>query len=152
MRETQIGGVRRTIAAHAMTDYLYEQTFGSSHKLHEDINEILGARYSAFTMMPMGALLRVEYILERGAAPRTKPFVTYDYWLDSLPIEALDQNAAQDAGGWANNLIDEVVATFFPRLARAQLGANAAEEPEGPEDAPEGAAGETVDAPDVEGA
>ena len=147
MREIEIGGTIRKIDANPFTTIVYERAFGLDHKLHDDVTTFLNTSFGPMTMLPMDAILRLEYALERSVV--SIAFPDYDHWLRSFPIEELDQQRAQENGRWVNVLLDEVVETFFPSLAiRAGVGAQATSDAEG---AASGAQGEAGATPDVEG-
>lgn len=116
MRETVICGQSRRIGASAFTEIVYERAFGGAHELHEDANALLSAPTGGLNVLPMGAVLRLEYAFERSVAPALFP--DYDAWLRALPPGAMDQRAAQEPGGWAVTLLDEVVACFFPSFSQ----------------------------------
>ena len=121
MRETTIGGESRKIDVNAFTTIVYERAFDGAHKLHEDVNTFMGASMGQLDVLPMDALLRLEYALERSVVPGLFP--DFDAWLRAFPKEALDQEAMKGGDGWANTLADELLATFFPSLARQVVGA-----------------------------
>jgi len=147
MRETTIGGTVRKIDANPFTTIVYERAFGLNHKLHEDVTTFLDTQFGPLTMMPMDAILRLEYALERSVV--SIAFPDYDNWLRSFPVEELDQRKAQENGRWVNTLLDEVVETFFPSLrVRADMGAQAAGDEPGTAGRARGEAGA---APAVEG-
>ena len=128
MRTTVIGGEERKIHASAYATITYERTFGVSHKLHDDVNAMMSMRTSMKIMMmlPIDALLRLEYVFERDAM-RGLIFDSYDAWVDSFPTEALDANVMADTSkGWVTTLFHEVVATFFPRFSTENVDAEAA--------------------------
>ena len=131
MRETTIGGVTRKIDINAMTTIVYERAL-KGHRLHEDVNDLMGGPVGTITMLPLDAALRLEYAAEHSVV--SSLFPDYDAWLRAFPVEALDQDEAQRKGGWVSVLADEIVATFFRRVAKPaeDVGADAAEGPSAP--------------------
>ena len=123
MRDTEIGGTKRCIDANPFTTIVYERAFGGDHKLHDDVNTFLNSSFAnPLTMLPMDAILRLEYAFERSVV--SVAFPDYDQWLRSFPAEELDQQHAQEDGRWVNTLLDEVVQPFFPQFAqRENVGA-----------------------------
>lgn len=121
MRQVTIGAGERRIDANAFTTIVYERSFGRAHTLDEDVNKVVKAVVAPgqLTMLPIGAMLRLEYALERSATSGAYP--DYDSWLRSFPVEGLDQSALMEPGSWASGMLDEVVATFFPRYATADV-------------------------------
>ena len=147
MRETNIGGTVRRIDANPFTTIVYERAFGLDHKLQNDVTTLLNTSFGPFVMLPMDAILRLEYALERSVVG--VGFPDYDHWLRSFPVEEMDQQRAQENGRWVNTLLDEVVETFFPALAvRKDVGAEPSADAEG---ASERAEAEAGDATAVEG-
>ena len=147
MRTTRIGGEERRIDANAFTSIVYERSFGTNHKLDEDVNALLNARLGPLTLPPIDAALRLEYAFERSVGAGAFP--DYDHWIRSFPKSELDQTSSQNEGGWVSNIFDEVVATFFPRYAAANVGT---EGDGGRGTTPSGTGGETSDVPALEGA
>ena len=147
MRTTTIGGTERRIDANPFTIIVYERAFGVDHKLQNDITTLLNTSFGPMTVLPLDAIMRLEYALERSVT--SIAFPDYDHWIRSFPIEELDQQKAQEVGGWVNNLLDEVVQTFFPKLApKTDVDAEAAGDGEG---ASAGTGGEDGPAATVEG-
>lgn len=125
MRTTVIGGEERKICASAHATITYERAFGGSHKLHDDVNTAMGMRTGSLTMLPIDALLRLEYVFERDAAQGGIIFDSYDAWVDKFPVAELGSEAMQGGDGWVTTLFHEVVATFFPQYATQDVVAEA---------------------------
>ena len=121
MRKTTIGGVERSISANAWTTIVYDRAFGGKHALHEDVNAFMRSSTEPLTVLPLESALRLEYAFERSTAGAL--FQDYDAWLRSQPVEMMDQVAAQSKDGWMSVLFEEIIATFFPSLARADVDA-----------------------------
>lgn len=121
MRTTTIGGEARRICASAKATITYERAFAGAHSLHKDVNSMLTMRTGSLTMLPMDALLRLEYVFERDATNGFFP--SYDAWVDDFPAEELDQLRLQSKESWVDALLKEVVGVFFPKYATPDVGA-----------------------------
>lgn len=124
MRKTTIGGSEREICVSAKATITYERAFSGAHKLHEDVNSMLSMLTGPLTMLPMDALLRLEYVFERDAT--TGRFLTFDAWVDEFPVSELDQSKLQGNESWVRTLLKEVVVVFFPKYATNNVGATTA--------------------------
>lgn len=100
-----------SIDLNAFSSIVYERTFQRSHTLAEDVNTVTHAPIGMMTMLPVDALLRLEYVAQQSATSARMP--DFDAWLRTVPREALSMD--QPADGWIGTLIDEVVQTFFPK-------------------------------------
>lgn len=152
MRETTIGGTIRKIDANPFTTIVYERSFDGKHRMHDDISDLMNTSFGPMAVLPMDAILRLEYAFERSVVAGIA-FPDFDHWLRSVPVEALDQSKAQENGGWVNTLVDEVVQTFFPSLAvYKNMGAEAPEESEGATSGADGKNGPSLVVAGEEGA
>lgn len=127
MRQVHIGGEVRTINACPASFIAYERAFGTDHSLSDDINkfrEVLSAGDFIGKVLPMDAIMRIEYAFEASAPNVALP--DFSVWVNALPAEALQQISGIASGGWLTNLTLEINDSFFRFEAEEDVGAEGA--------------------------
>lgn len=126
MRSVTIGSETRTINACPASFIVYERNFaGTGHTLREDINAfteaVRGINVADFTIMPMDAVMRIEYTLESCVDGAMLP--DFESWVKRLPVDAIQQIEGLMPDGWLLTLFNELRDTFFRFKAKENVGA-----------------------------
>lgn len=122
MRQVHIGGEVRTIKCCPRSFIVYERAFaGSGHTLDGDTNEFVQSGTNLVSVLPMGALMRIEYALEASVDGATLP--SFDVWVDELPEGVLNQFTIKRDNEWAADLFAELQDTFFRAASDENVGA-----------------------------
>lgn len=128
MRQVTIGSEVRTINACPASFIAYERAFaGTDHSLSDDINAFMDALRrgdSLGRVLPMDAIMRIEYAFEASVPNATLP--DFDVWIDAIPQDALQQITGVLSGGWFADLVREINSTFFRVEATKDVGAEGA--------------------------
>jgi hypothetical protein len=121
MRQVRIGGEVRTINACPASFIVYDRAFaGTGHTLDADINAFMAAGNNL--VLPMDALMRIEYALEASAVG-VDVMPSFDVWVNELPQDALSQFTIKREGEWVADLFNELRDTFFRTEADEDMGA-----------------------------
>jgi len=121
MRRVRIGGETRAINACPASFIVYDRAFaGTGHTLDSDINAFMAAGNNL--VLPMDALMRIEYALEASAVG-VDVMPSFDVWVNELPQDALSQFTIKREGEWVADLFNELRDTFFRTEAEEDVGA-----------------------------
>lgn len=128
MRTFMLGDAEHAIDANALCPFIYSEEFTctgkNGKKVPEDIMACMVRVGEAATsedgMPPLFDIQKLWWTFEKAANPKTPSFRV---WLRNLPHEAINIG---DEGGWARQVMDEMMDGFFPGHAKKVVEAPSA--------------------------